>query len=157
MQHLMMVQVGESLGHVMGNIDLDVEREWRRVGRPLQEAGQTLVHQLHKQDGQARLGVWARAQVLDDVGVLQAAQELDLPLEALHDAVGGRVAGLEEDGVQYFGRADELVALGLVHGSIGAYSQRVFLRLDELDVAKAETTLETKLLCHYEANFELSL
>ena len=95
MQHLMMVQVGESLGHVMGDIDLDVEREWGRVGRPFQEACQTLVHQLHKQDGQARLGVPTRAQVLDDVGVLQAAQKLDLLLETLHDAVGGGVAGLE--------------------------------------------------------------
>ena len=46
MKHLVTVQVGESLGHVMGNVHLDVERERGRVGRgwPLQEAGQALVH-----------------------------------------------------------------------------------------------------------------
>ena len=39
MQHLVAVEVGESLRHVVGNVDLDVEREQGRVGRPLQEAG----------------------------------------------------------------------------------------------------------------------
>ena len=60
--------------------------------------------------------------------------------------------------MQYFGRADELVALGLVDCSIGTYPQRVFFCLDELDVTEAgETALETKLLCHWEANVELTL
>ena len=123
-----------------------------RVGRPLQEPGQALVHQLHKQNGQARLGVRARAQVLDDVGVFQLAQVLNFSLEPrLYNATGGWVAGLKEDGVQYFGRADELIALGLVDGSIGAYSQRVFFRLDKLDVAE---TLDTELLCHCGAIIE---
>ena len=46
MKHLVTVQVGESLGHIMANVHLDMERERGRVGRgrPLQEAGQALVH-----------------------------------------------------------------------------------------------------------------
>ena len=87
MQHLVTVEVGESLRHVVGNVDLDVERERRRVGRPLQEACQAFVHQFHEQDGQPGLRVSTRAQVLDDVGVPQAAQKRDFLLEALHDAV----------------------------------------------------------------------
>ena len=140
-QHLVTVEVGESLRHVVGNVDLDVERERRRVGRSLQEAGQAFVHQFHEQDGQPGLRVSTRAQVLDDVAVPQAAQKLDFLLEVLHDAVGCGVPGLEEDGVQYFSCADELVALGSVHRSIGAYPERVLLCLDETDVTEPEAAL----------------
>ena len=69
MQHLVVMEVGESLCYVMTNVHLHMERERRRVCRPLQEAGQALVHQLHEQDGHSSLGVHTRAQVLDDVGV----------------------------------------------------------------------------------------
>ncbi|CAI8006925.1 hypothetical protein GBAR_LOCUS4970 [Geodia barretti] len=122
-QHLVAMEVGESLCHVVANVHLHVERERGRVRWPLQEAGQALVHQLHEQDGHSSAGVRTRAQVLDDVGVPQAAQEVDLSLEALHDAVGGGVSGLEEDGVQDFGGADELVTLGPVHCSVRAVPQ----------------------------------
>ena len=142
-QHLVAMEVGESLCHVVANVHLHVERERGRVHRPLQEAGQAFVHQLHEQDGHSSVGVRTRAQVLDDVGVPQAAQESDLSLEALHDAVGGGVPGLEEDGVQDFGGADELVTFGPVHCSVRAVPQRVLLRLDQSDVAEAETTLES--------------
>ena len=100
-QHLVVMEVGESLCHVVTNVHLQVEREKERERVPwsLQEAGQAFVHQLHEQDGHSGLGVCARAQVLDDVGVPQAAQEVDLSLKALHDAVGGGVPGLEENGV----------------------------------------------------------
>ena len=143
MQYLVVMEVGESLCHVMTNVHLHVERERGKVRRSLQKAGQALVHQLHEQDGHSSLGVHTRAQVLNDVGVLQAAQEIDLSLEALHDAVGRGVPGLEEDGVQHFGGADELVALGLVHGSVRAVPQRVLLRLDQLNVAESKATLDT--------------
>ena len=126
-QHLVAMEVRESLCHVVTNVYLHVERERGRVCQPFQEAGKALVHQLHEQDGHSSLGVRTRAQVLDDIGVPQAAQEVDLSLEALHDAVGGGVPGLEEDGVQDFGGADELVAFGLVHGSVRAVPQRVLL------------------------------
>ena len=142
MQHLVAMEVGESLCHVVANVHLHVERERGRVRRPLQEAGQALVHQLHEQDGHSSLGVRTRAQVLDDVGVPQPAQEVDLSLEALHDAVGGGVPGLEEDGVQDFGGADELVTLGLVHCSVRAVPQRVSLRFDQSNVTEAKTTLD---------------
>ena len=72
----------------------------------------------------------------------QAAQEVDLLLETFHDAVGGGVPGLEEDGVQDFGGADELVALGLVHGSVRAVSQRVLPRLDQPNVTEPKATLD---------------
>ena len=98
-QHLVVMEVGESLCHVVTNVHLHVERERGWVRWPLQEAGQAFVHQLHKQDGHSGLGVCARAQVLDDVRVPQAAQEVDLSLKALHDAVGGGIPGLEENGV----------------------------------------------------------
>ena len=78
----------------------------------------------------------------------QTAQEVDLSLEALHDAVGGGVPGLEEDGVEDFGGADELVALCLVHGSVRAVPQRVLLRLDQPNVAESEMTL--LLLRHHQ-------
>ena len=145
----MMMEVGESLCHIMTNVHLHVERERGRVRWPLQEAGQALVHQLHEQDGHSSLGVRTRAQVLDDVGVPQAAQEVDLSLEALHDAVSGGVPGLEEDGVQDFGGADELVALGLVHGSVRAVPQRILLRLDQYNIAEPEATLDTYLGRHW--------
>ena len=141
-QHIVVMEVGKSLCHVVANVHLHVERERGRVRRPLQEAGQALVHQFHEQDGQSRFGVRTRAQVLDDVGVSQAAQEVDLSLETLHDGVGCGVPGLEEDGVQDFGGADELVALGSVHGSVRADPQRIFFRLDQTDVAEPKATLD---------------
>ena len=58
--------------------------------------------------------------------------------------------GLEEDGVQYFGCADELVALGPVHRSIGAYPERVLLCLDEVDVTEPETAAIVERLRHWE-------
>ena len=127
MQHIVVMEVGDSLCHVMANVHLHVDRERGRVSWPLQEAGQALIHQLHEQDGHSRLGVQTGAQVLDDVGVPQTAQEVDLSLEALHDAVGGRIPGLEKYGVQHFCGADELVALGLVYSSVRPIPQRILL------------------------------
>ena len=75
----------------------------------------------------------------------QAAQKRDFLLEALHNAVGGGVPGVEEDGVQYFSCADELVALGSVHRSIGAYPERVLLCLDEMDVTEPEVGASVRL------------
>ena len=148
-QHLVVMEVGESLCHIVTNVHLHVERERGRVRRPLQEAGHTLVHQLHEQDGHSSLGVRTRAQVLDDVGMPQTAQEVDLTLEALHDAVGGGVPGLEEDGVQDFGGANELVTFSPVYGTVGAVPQRILLRLDQYNIAEPEATLDTYLGRHW--------
>ena len=63
------MKVGQSLGYVVGDVYLNVEREWGRVLRSLQEAGQALVHQLHQKNRQPGLGVARGAQELDDVGV----------------------------------------------------------------------------------------
>ena len=77
------------------------------------------------------------------LGWSEAAQELYLSLEALHDAVCGRVACLEEDGC-----ADELVALGSVHRSVRPDPQRVVLRLDQPHVTEAEAAPDQQLLRH---------
>ena len=151
MQDLVQVKVGQSLGHVVGNVYLNVEREWGRVLRSLQEAGQALVHQLHQKNRQPGLGVTRGAQELDDVGVPDCShcpQELTLVLEALDDAAGGRVPGYKEAGVQNLGSTGELVALGLVDSAIGAIAEAVGLTLDELNIAVAETTMNAQLLRH---------
>ena len=87
--------------------------------------------------------VVGRSPTLAQLDSAQLAQEVDLSLEALHDAVGGGVPGLEEDGVQDFGGTDELAALDLVHGSLRAVPQRVLLRLDQPNVAEPKATLYT--------------
>ena len=43
--------------------------------------------------------------------------------------------------MQYFSCADELVTLGSVHRSIGAYPERVLLCLDETDVTEPEASV----------------
>ena len=146
MDDLMGVQVGQGLGYVVGDVDLNVEGEGH-VGS-LQKAGQALVHQFHEQNRQPRLGVSARAEVLDDVGVPHFAEELALLLEALHDATGGGVSGGEEDGVQYLSSAGELVTLGPVDGAVGANAEGIGPALDQLYATVAETTLDLQPLSH---------
>ena len=86
--------------------------------------------------------------MLDDVGVPHLAEELALLLEALHDALGGGVLGLEEDGVQYLSSAGELVALGLVDGTVRANAEGVVLALDQLYATITETALDLQPLSH---------
>ena len=43
MKDLVQVKVGQSLGHVLGDVYLNVERKWGRVLWSLQEAGQALI------------------------------------------------------------------------------------------------------------------
>ena len=142
------MKVGQSLGHVVGDVYLNMEREWGRVLRSLQEAGQTLIHQLHQKNWQPGLRVVRGAQELDYIGVLDSAQEFALLFEALDNAAGGRVPGCKEDGVQNLGGTRELVTLGLVDSAIGANAEAVGLTLDELNTSVAETTLNVQLLSH---------
>ena len=67
------MKVSQSLGHVVGDVYLNVEREWGRVLRSLQEARQALVHQLHQKNWQPGLGVVRGTEELDDVGVPDSA------------------------------------------------------------------------------------
>ena len=92
----------------MGDVYLNVEREWGRILRSLQEAGQALVHQLHQKNWKLGLGVLRGAQVLNDVGVSDSSQEVTLGLEALDDLVAGWVPGCTEDGVQNLSGTREL-------------------------------------------------
>ena len=70
------------------------------------------------------------------------AEELALLLEALHDALGGRVPGLEEDGVENLSGTEELVALGLVDGAIGANAEGVVFALDKRDSTEAKAATD---------------
>ena len=142
------MKVGQSLGHIVGNVYLNVERERGRVLRSLQEAGQTFIHHLHQKNRQPGLRVARGSQELDDVGVPDSAQKDTLLLEALDDAAGGRVPGCKEDGVQNLGGTGKLVALGLVNSAIGANAKTVGLTLNELNTAVAEITLNAQLLSH---------
>ena len=64
------------MGHIQGDVYLNVEGEGERVVWSFQEAGQTLIHYLHQENQQPRLGVTTGSQVLDDVRVPHSTQEL---------------------------------------------------------------------------------
>ena len=57
--------------------------------------------------------------------------------------------------MQDFGGADELVALGLVYGSVRSHPQRVLLRLLQHNTVEPETTAEARLLCHSFSRLQL--
>ena len=97
MQDLVGMQVDQCFRHVEGDVDLNVEGEGGRVVRPLQEAGQALVHQLHQKHWVSRLGIQAASEVLDDVRMAHFAEETTFLLEALDDAAGGGIPRGEED------------------------------------------------------------
>ena len=93
------VEVGQSLGHVKGNVHLNMEGEGGRVFWSFQEAGQALVHQFHEENRQPGLRISASSEVLDYVRVSHFTEKPAFLLEALHDALGGGVPAREEDGV----------------------------------------------------------
>ena len=150
MKDLIGVEVGQCLGHIQGDVHLNVEGEGGRVVWSFQEAGQTLIHQFHEENRQPRLRVTTGSQVLDDVGVPHSTQELALLLKAFHDATGGGIPSGEEDGVQYLSSTGELVTSGLVDCTIGAMSKGIVLTLDEVKAAVAKVTLDLPLLGHFE-------
>ena len=90
---------------------------------------------------------WVRPLAGDKLNKEHTAGEDDLSRKALNDAVG---CGVEEDGVQDFDGADELVTLGSAHYSVRAIPQRVFLQLYQQHVAESEATLNSYLLSHYQ-------
>ena len=142
------MQVGQCLGHIQGDVHLNVEGEGGRVVWSFQEAGQALVHQFHQENWQSRLGVMTRSQVLDDVGVPHSTQEPAFLLKAFHDATGGGVPGRKEDGVQYLSSTGELVTSGFVDGTVGANTKGVGLIFSEVEPAVAKGTLDWQLLRH---------
>ena len=148
MQDLVGVQVDQCLGHVQRDVDLNVEEEGGRIFRPLQEAGQALVHQFHQKHRVPGLGVQAASEVLDDVWVAHFAEEATFLFETLDDATGGGVPRGEEDWVQHLGGAGELVTSGLVYGTVGANPEGVILALDQVKIAVAEGALDRYLSSH---------
>ena len=150
MKDLIGVEVGQCLGHIQGDVHLNVEGEGGRVVWSFQEAGQTIFHQFYEENWQPRLRVTTGSQVLDDVGVPHSTQELALLLEAFHNATGGGVPGGEEDGVQHLSSTGELVTSGLVDCTVGANAEGVVLTLDEVKAAVAKATLDWQLLRHFE-------
>ena len=78
----------------------------------------------------------------------QFAEEAILLREALNDGTGGGVPRGEEDWVQHFGGAGELVTSGLVDGTVRAGPEGVVLALDQVQAAVAEGALDRQLSSH---------
>ena len=57
MKDLIGVEVGQCLGHIQGDVHLNVEGEGGRVVWSFQKTGQALIHQFYKKNRQPRLGV----------------------------------------------------------------------------------------------------
>ena len=66
MDHSVGVQVDQRQSDVVGDVHLDVVREWG--GAALQEVCQALFHQLHEQNGPAVVRVLNKAQKLHNAG-----------------------------------------------------------------------------------------
>ena len=79
MDDVVVMQVDQCQGNVMGDVDLDVVGEGGR--RALQESSEALLHQLHQEDGSVVGGVLYHTQELDDAGVLQVSQDGTLLIE----------------------------------------------------------------------------
>ena len=87
----------------------------QRLLRLLQKVSEGVIHQLHEQNGQARLSILRYAQILHYVGVSDLAEEATLLLEPC--PIPG-VVGVHQDGVEEFGRTGQLVERGLTHLSV---------------------------------------
>ena len=104
---VVVMQVGQSQGHMVGNVDLDVVGEGG--GGLLQEPCETLLHQLHQEDGSVAAGLLDNTQELDDAGMLQVPQNVTLLVEAVDKVDCSWVIVSEEDGVQDLGGTGEVV------------------------------------------------
>ena len=130
MDETVLVEVDQSQGHVVKDIDLDMEGD-SGPGGLLEVAGETLVAELHQEHEMSRARLSPCAQVLDDIGVLDGAQEAALLLKLFQwDVLGCCVRSVHDvqGGVDDFGGADCLVATSLAHGPVGARPQRLVLQ-----------------------------
>ena len=86
------MEVGQCLRHVVADVDLEVEREGRGA---VEEARETLVHELHDEHGQVALLVQVGTEKLDHVWVADAAQFFTLVVEALQDELALLVESMQ--------------------------------------------------------------
>ena len=100
MQDSIGVEKGQGLSNVIVDVDLHVIGE-TGLGQ-LQKVSEGVVHQLHKENWQARCVILRHAQILHNVGVADLAEKAALLLEQGAIPVSGRV----DDGrMEEFGRA----------------------------------------------------
>ena len=118
MEDVVGVQVGEGQRDVMRDAHLHVVGE--RGPRALQEAREALFHQLHEEDGSAVAGVLHHPQKLHDAGMLQVSQDAALLVEASGKVIGAGIVGSEENGVQDFCGAGQMVQRGSDDAAVGA-------------------------------------
>ena len=113
MNDVVPVQEGESEGDVVADVELHAVGQ--RLLRLLQKVSERGVHQLHQQNGRARVSILRYAQILHYVGMSDLAEQATLLLEPC--PVPG-VVGVHQDGVEEFGRTGQLVERGLTHLSV---------------------------------------
>ena len=118
MEDVVGVQVGEGQRDVVRDAHLHVvgERGWRA----LQEAREALFHQLHEEDGSAVAGVLHHCQELHDAGMLQVTQDAALLVEASGKVGGAGIVGSEENRVQDFCSAGQVVQRSSDNAAVGA-------------------------------------
>ena len=113
MNDAIQVEEGNGEGNVVADVHLHVVGQ--RLLRLLQKVSEGVVHQLHQQNGQARLSILRYTQILHYVGMSDLAEEATLLLEPC--PVPG-VVGVHQDGVEEFGRTGQLVERGPTHLSV---------------------------------------
>ena len=155
MEDVVSVQVGEGQRDVVRDAHLHVvgERGWAA----LQEMRETLFHQLHEEDGSAVAGVLHHPQELHDAGMLQISQDAALLVEASGKVGGAGIVGSEENGVQDFGGAGQVVQRGSDDAAVGACPEdlgRVHVNLLVAELAM-EIDANVGLLCHYGDSVEI--
>ena len=89
MHNLIGVEKGQGLSNVIVDVDLHVIGE-AGLGQ-LQKVSERVVHQLHKENGQALLFVFFYAQILHNVWVADLAEKAALLLKQVVTIVAGRV------------------------------------------------------------------
>ena len=131
-ENVVFVQVGEGQRDVVRDAHLHVVE--KRGLRAFQEAREALFHQLHKENGSAIAGVLDHPQELHDAGMLQVSQDAALVVEESGKVGGAGIVGSEENGVQDFGGAGQVVQRGFDDAAIGASSVHVHFLIAELAV-----------------------
>ena len=84
----------------MGDVDLDVEREW--VGCALQEVCQTFFHQLHQQNGPVVARILNKTKELNNARVLQFPEQAALLVKMSSKVLLSRIIRPEENLVEDF-------------------------------------------------------
>ena len=155
MEDVVGVQVGEGQRDVVCDAHLNVvgERGWAA----LQEMREALFHQLHEEDGSAVARVLHHPQELHDAGMLQVSQDAALLVEASGKVGGAGIVGSEENGVQDFGSAGQVVKRGSDDAAVGARAEDLGRVHVNLLVAELAMEIDTNvgLLRHYGDSVEI--